>query len=272
VVEPRAIVRKCYVLIIAAVSTFVPLFFPSTATAQAPIPRGDSYIAGGKTAEMQQLEATSAYAITKCGNTTSRVLLSYDDWSYSSPPRMVSQAKLLKSKDVGALFFPIRQPHIDYLNKTGTNLVIQSLQQSQYMGNHTWSHPNLTTLSSSGIDSQIARGVGQRSGSSGYMRPPYGAYNTTVKSIAEGMNYHICTWTVDTEDWNNKTASQICSHVKANVRAGSVVLMHLQTKAYDATNCIIDGIRAKGLSLCRPYKVNGQYARTPVRAPYPLPC
>lgn len=66
------------------------------------------------------------------------------------------------------------------------------------MGNHTWSHKDLTTLSKAGATSEIARGVGLESGSSGYLRLPYGAYNASVKSIAESMSYHVCTWTIDT--------------------------------------------------------------------------
>jgi peptidoglycan/xylan/chitin deacetylase (PgdA/CDA1 family) len=170
------------------------------------------------------------------------------------------------------MFFPVRQEYIQYLNANGVNLATKVRDQGQWMGNHTWSHKNLTKLSRTAARTEIAKGAGGETGTSGYLRPPYGAYNASVKATAESMNYHVCTWTVDTKDYTGKTAAQICSYVKSNARAGSVVLMHLQTKAYDATNCIVDGLRAKGLSLCRPYKVNGQIAHTKIRAPYPLPC
>jgi peptidoglycan/xylan/chitin deacetylase (PgdA/CDA1 family) len=188
---------------------------------------------------------------------------------------MVSQAKLLKSRGVGAMFFPVQQLNINYQNANGVNLVTQVRDQGQYVGNHTWSHLKLTNYGTATIKSQIGKGAGgykSATSSPGYLRPPYGAYNATVKNIAESMDYHVCTWTLDTKDYAGKTASQICSYVKANAKPGSVVLMHLQTKAYDATNCIVNGLRAKGLSLCRPYKVNGVIARAPIRAPYPLQC
>lgn len=234
--------------------------------------RGDSFGSDGAKLNTQSLDAASAYTVNKCGNTSSRVLLTYDDWAYGNSKRIVAQAKLLASKDVGATFFPIRQEYIKYLNSTGVNLATQVRDQGQWMGNHSWSHKNLTKLTKAGVTAEISKGAGGASGSSGYLRPPYGAYNASVKAIAEGMNYQVCTWTLDTLDYTGKTAAQICSHVKANAKAGSVVLMHLHTKAYDATNCIVDGLRAKGLQLCRPYKVDGKIATTRIRAPYPLPC
>ena len=89
------------------------------------------------------------------------------------------------------------------------------------LGNHTWSHPDLTTLSKSRIADEIMRngrflmtsyGVDARP----YLRPPYGRYNATVAACAADLGYPVTTmWsgslsdsTVVTEDYIVKMATQ----------------------------------------------------------------
>jgi peptidoglycan-N-acetylglucosamine deacetylase len=89
------------------------------------------------------------------------------------------------------------------------------------LGNHTWSHPDLTMLSKSRISEEITRnstflktsyGVDARP----YLRPPYGKYNATVAACAADLGYTVTTmWsgslsdsTVVTEDYIVKMATQ----------------------------------------------------------------
>ena len=111
------------------------------------------------------------------------------------------------------------------------------------LGNHTWSHPDLTTVSKSRIADEITRnstflktryGVDARP----YLRPPYGKYNATVAACAADLGYTVTTlWsgslsdsTVVTEDYIVKMATQY-------FRPQSIVLGHLNhmpvTRVYD---------------------------------------
>jgi peptidoglycan-N-acetylglucosamine deacetylase len=89
------------------------------------------------------------------------------------------------------------------------------------LGNHTWSHPDLTTLPKDQIASQIGRndqflkktyGVGAKP----YWRPPYGKRNAAVDAVAADFGYTVPTlWsgslsdsTVITEDYIVKMADQ----------------------------------------------------------------
>jgi peptidoglycan-N-acetylglucosamine deacetylase len=89
------------------------------------------------------------------------------------------------------------------------------------LGNHTWSHPDLTTVSMSRIADEITRnskflktsyGVDARP----YLRPPYGKYNRAVAACAADLGYTVNTlWsgslsdsTVVTEDYIVKMATQ----------------------------------------------------------------
>ncbi len=89
------------------------------------------------------------------------------------------------------------------------------------LGNHTWSHPDLTTLPKEQIAQQIGRndqflkktyGVGAKP----YWRPPYGKHNAVVDAVAADFGYTVPTlWsgslsdsTVITEDYIVKMADQ----------------------------------------------------------------
>jgi peptidoglycan-N-acetylglucosamine deacetylase len=89
------------------------------------------------------------------------------------------------------------------------------------LGNHTWSHPNLTTVSKSRIADEITRNSTFLTTSYGvdarpYLRPPYGKYNATVAACAADLGYTVTTmWsgslsdsTVVTEDYIVKMATQ----------------------------------------------------------------
>jgi peptidoglycan/xylan/chitin deacetylase (PgdA/CDA1 family) len=76
------------------------------------------------------------------------------------------------------------------------------------LGNHTFSHPDLTTLPVKAVMDEISRnddfvkntyGVDARP----YLRPPYGAHNSTVDAIAAGLGYTIMAlWSGDLGDSN----------------------------------------------------------------------
>jgi peptidoglycan/xylan/chitin deacetylase (PgdA/CDA1 family) len=89
------------------------------------------------------------------------------------------------------------------------------------LGNHTWSHPDLTKLPASQVAQQITRnddfltktfGVSARP----YLRPPYGNHNAAVRAVAADLGYSAVTlWsgslsdsTVITEDYILKMARQ----------------------------------------------------------------
>lgn len=89
------------------------------------------------------------------------------------------------------------------------------------LGNHTWSHPDLTTVSKSRVAQELTRnddflkktyGVDARP----YFRPPYGKHNASVDAVAADLGYaattmwsgSLCDSTVVTEDFIVKMAAQ----------------------------------------------------------------
>jgi peptidoglycan/xylan/chitin deacetylase (PgdA/CDA1 family) len=98
-----------------------------------------------------------------------------------------------------------------------------------WIGNHSYTHPNLTTESQSQIDSEISR-TQQAIASAGggtpkLFRPPYGATNATVQAVEAKYGLKQILWDVDSQDWNGASTNAI---VAANGRLtnGQVILMH----------------------------------------------
>jgi peptidoglycan/xylan/chitin deacetylase (PgdA/CDA1 family) len=98
-----------------------------------------------------------------------------------------------------------------------------------WIGNHTYTHPNLTQESQSQIDSEISR-TQQAIASAGggtprLFRPPYGATNATVQAVEAKYGLKQILWDVDSQDWNGASTDAI---VAANARLtnGQIILMH----------------------------------------------
>jgi peptidoglycan/xylan/chitin deacetylase (PgdA/CDA1 family) len=207
----------------------------------------------------------ATYYNSRCGNTSGRVLLTFDDWAYGDPYRATRIGAYLQSRNIRAAFFLINKYAQNY-----PGIVSTLRQQGHWVLNHTYSHPNLTTLSDDGVSWQIRHGI-----YSNRLRPPYGAYNSRVASIAYNLGYRICTWTIDTKDWQKpdgvhyRSTSSIRYIVRTapwSAKASGVVLGHLSTNYPSAVSGIIYDLHQQGLLFCRN---RGPVGRS---APFPLAC
>ena len=98
-----------------------------------------------------------------------------------------------------------------------------------WIGNHSYDHPHLTTLSQSQIDSEIGRTqtaiASAGGGTPKLFRPPYGETNSTVKAVEAKYGLTEIIWDIDSQDWNGASVAQI---VQANSQLtnGQIILMH----------------------------------------------
>lgn len=126
-------------------------------------------------------------------------------------------------------------------------------------GNHSWDHPDFTTLTAAQMADQLQRTervIAQIIGTSTkpWFRPPYGASSTAVRAGVglAGWRYEVM-WDVDTIDWKpvadgGPTVSQIVAKVSAKAQGGSIVLMHLGGyNTLEALPGILAAVEAKGL-------------------------
>jgi peptidoglycan/xylan/chitin deacetylase (PgdA/CDA1 family) len=207
----------------------------------------------------------ATYSNARCGNTSGRVLLTFDDWAYGDPYRATGIGAYLQSRNIRAAFFLINKYAQSY-----PGIVSTLGRQGHWVLNHTYSHPDLTTLSDASVSWQIRHGI-----SSNRLRPPYGAYNSRVANIASSLGYRICTWSIDTRDWQKpdgvhyRSSSSIRSIVRTSPRsakASGVVLGHLFSNYPSAISGIINDLHQQGLLFCRNRGPVGRLA------PFPLAC
>src|SRR5262249_42422468 len=120
---------------------------------------------------------------------------------------------------------------------------------------HTMTHPDLTTLSNSQVISEL-KGQLQLSLSitgqqENLFRPAYGRHNATTDSVANGLGLTEVSWTYSPGDANSPapTPDAIAAGVLANVRDGSIILVHDgHPNTLTALPRIIAGLKAKGLA------------------------
>jgi peptidoglycan/xylan/chitin deacetylase (PgdA/CDA1 family) len=132
------------------------------------------------------------------------------------------------------------------------------------VGNHTYSHPDLTTLEPAAVRAQVRRAERAIRATTGddprpLFRFPYGARDARTIGIVNELGYGSIRWTVDTLGWKGREGGQTAARVRARVlaalRPGAIVLMHVgsapdgSTLDADALPGVIAAIRARGFRL-----------------------
>ena len=102
------------------------------------------------------------------------------------------------------------------------------------IGSSSWTHPHLMEK---GLDirfSQVRKGsqiIREKLGVIPRLfMPPFGEFDVTVSAPARAEGMEVVLWTIDSKDWDEKTADDPAAVVKRateNVEPGSIVLFHL---------------------------------------------
>ena len=139
-----------------------------------------------------------------------------------------------------------------------------SIGSAHPVGNHTDTHPDLTTLSSTAVVDEIRDGAAAIRAATGgapgpWFRFPYGARDARTIDLVNDECYVAVRWSVDSLGWKGTsggmTTATVRDRVLAAARPGMIVLMHLGAHPTDGTTldaaalpAVIDGLRAKGYS------------------------
>ncbi len=116
------------------------------------------------------------------------------------------------------------------------------------IGNHGFTHADLTTLSQSQCKQEIEDANEELERVLGHgadvVRPPYGRYNDTVR---KAVPYPLVLWTLDANDWHSRNPSELAKHVVGKAQEGSVILLHdLQSSTASATDTMIPALIKAG--------------------------
>ncbi len=172
------------------------------------------------------------------------VALTYDDGPYTPVTNQILD--VLEENNSRATFFVVGSRVSTY-----KDCIKREHKLGCEIGNHSYNHTILTTVSASTIKSEISqtnKAVKKITGKSPkIVRTPGGSVNSTVKA---SVNYPMFNWSVDTLDWKYRNAGSVVSAIKSNVRDGSIVLMHdLYGSTGDATEQIVPWLIKNGYQL-----------------------
>ncbi len=115
------------------------------------------------------------------------------------------------------------------VNDSNKQLLRRAVNEGMELGNHSFSHPNLTQLSDEQLLEELESTdllLKEADGKEKHLlRPPGGHYDERVLSLT---NVPLINWTgsLDTSDWSGVSGNDIYNKVSSNLIDGGVVLMH----------------------------------------------
>jgi len=126
------------------------------------------------------------------------------------------------------------------------------------VASHTWAHLDLTTLTPTNINSEMARvdealqriiGVNPA-----FVRAPYGSYNDAVREVAYTRGQTLVDWDFDSGDSTGSTAAQSNAAYDKLVQAHPSTILALNHEVYAQTALVvvphaISVLRAAGYQL-----------------------
>lgn len=168
-----------------------------------------------------------------------KIALTFDDG-----PSIYTEELLdgLKERDVKATFFVIGKNAETY-----PQLVEREAKEGHLVGNHTYSHVEISKLSITVAreeiekTNQILESLTQKKIE--YVRPPFGIWEEEL----EDLEMMSVLWTVDPLDWATKNADKIVNKVVTKTKENDIILLHdCYKSSVQAALCIIDSLKEQG--------------------------
>jgi peptidoglycan/xylan/chitin deacetylase (PgdA/CDA1 family) len=170
------------------------------------------------------------------------IALTFDDGPAGPTTELLD---LLKQRGVRVTFFVVG------VNAThqGSTLA-RAYAEGHQIGNHTYSHRDLTKLSGELIRAEVddtSRVIEEAIGVPPLVvRPPYGA---TDDHVLQAVGLPVVLWSVDPRDWADHDSELVASRVLASAQRGSIILLHdTQETTVRAVPDILDGLAELGLT------------------------
>ncbi len=180
------------------------------------------------------------------------VYLTFDDGPH--PVYTPQILWLLEKYDAKATFFMVGSAA-----KTNPKVAREVRRSPHSIGNHTYSHPWLTKVTSAEVRRQL-RATDALLGQTRCMRPPGGFVNSTVRKAVAAEGKSLVMWNVDTRDWARPGAAAIARTAIDEAGPGRTILMHdgggdrsqtVRALAQVLRTLRADGYRFETLPACR---------------------
>ncbi len=155
------------------------------------------------------------------GHTGHYVALTFDDGPGPYTPLAL---RILQRARVHATFFIVGRNIAGWPDLPRQELELAAL------GDHSWTHPELTRLTAEEMRSELADTKSAIEKASGepvkLFRPPYGAHNAAIDAQAGALGMLQVLWSIDSGDSQGADYDQIQKTVLREIRPGSIVLLH----------------------------------------------
>jgi peptidoglycan/xylan/chitin deacetylase (PgdA/CDA1 family) len=171
-------------------------------------------------------------------------------WSFDDGPNEHSTRQnmdVLEAHGITGTFFLVGQ-HVE----RHPAIAREIHDRGHRVGNHSYSHPNLRTLSRDGVLDELVRCetaiIEARVPRPTVFRPPYGETDDQVELVASELGLEQLLGTVDSADWKS-TTEQIIENVLSTEPTGDdVVLLHDVTQTTRALPALLERFRDSGSS------------------------
>lgn len=192
--------------------------------------------------EQQSIEILDASGEISSGERP-KIALTFDD----GPNAVHTPALLdgLKERDVKATFFLIGK-NIEAGNNA--EIVKRELEEGHLIGNHTYSHVEITRVSDETAYQEIKKTNDLITEITGkpveYMRPPFGLWQ---KDLEQRIHVLPVLWTIDPLDWATENVDEIVNKVVTDVEENDIILLHdCYKSSVKAALRIVDLLEAQG--------------------------
>ncbi len=202
----------------------------------------------------------SSIVISHGSRNTNLVAITIDD---GAGPELIGKTlRILRENEVKATFFPMGS-----WVELHPEVWKQAVEEGHELGNHTYNHAFLTTVSDERVKEELNRWQEAIDSALGFkyqtyfFRPPgmdgftspQGSTAKRYKEIIANKGMFAVLWDVElVYALRNEayTTARITEHVLANAKGGSIVLLHFTENDIAALPEIINGLRRRGLEPC----------------------
>ena len=189
----------------------------------------------------ENVEKAIQYVNASVAREEKKIALTFDDGpSHSCTGRLLDG---LLERDVKATFFLIGENA-----KENPKLVKRIYDEGHLIGNHTYTHVEITKISDEEAKIELEKTDHVISSITGehvqYMRPPFGAWQ---KELENELNVLPVLWTVDPLDWTTEFVDEIVNKVVTETEENDIILLHdCYDSSVDAAFQIIDILKKEG--------------------------
>nr|WP_303243186.1 polysaccharide deacetylase family protein [uncultured Blautia sp.] len=202
-----------------------------------------------------QSDSSDKKSKKKKKTTQKTIALTFDDGPSSFTDRLLD---CLEANNAKATFFMVGKEILSFPDE-----VKRMKALGCELGNHTYDHTDLATLSASDISSQISKVDQELVNLTGQgatvVRPPYGSVNDTVKAT---VGTPMILWSIDTLDWKTQDVQATVEEVMNNVQDGSIILMHdIYSTSVDAAEILIPQLIEDGYQLVTVHELAATHGK-----------